>query len=690
MLMTPVWMAALATLGGGLTPDSYATVYGTYSAGLAAVADGATFAAPLDTYRNGVYRRANSGAADMIGAQPVSVGLELLRPTVAAVSMPGAPLLDITAADGLWNVYGLPNRAGGSAQNANLLWNCQGTDRFAVNGGATRTAQQTDSVGGKSAIRLNIPASSAADSRLLRTITVPPGRWTFAAVVRSINGATGNIQLSFDGGTTRNGLAVTPARQLVYQTFHQTSATSRTLSVFHGDYPSACATSVDVEIECLWLGPGTAIDAPAAPAAGVQVGFAVRGTPDYSPGRVWQLGSASTLEAVGIPASLPAWTLLVTGDITRGSGVQALAVPGGTSGNAGAMGTNTATVAGQQVHGLVWNNYNGGSAAMKMLRHGPVSLAVVYTGAEVRTYVNGVLVETVAQTAAMATAVGRIGLFGSVSSAGTVTFASTGQACGSTLWGRALSASEVAAAHTAAATRAAAHALTLRTMTRAVLVEGDSISAGSGDTSPANGYASRAYELLTAPLPIYENRAVISAGLEGNAGNSLLSRQAGLVTRIGELVAVGITPVVTVMIGANDSGRLNTPGGVDTYVTTLRGYVAALKAAGARVVVGTPLPAQGAGIVAGYDSGTMTISGGPLSGQTFDGGRRYYAALLRYHAAGDGYYLADSDAVANWATSTAAQAAGFYTNPDYVHPNAAGHADLGANVWLSPLSTALS
>lgn len=689
MLMTPVWLAALATLGGGVTPDSYATVYGTYSAGLAAVADGATFAAPLDTYRNGVWRRVNSGAADMIGAQPVAAGLELLRPTVASVAMPGAPMLDVTAADGLWAVYGLPNRAASPAQNVNLLWSAQGTDRMGTSGGAAITAQRPDSAGGTRAIRLTIPAGAVADSRARRPLDVPAGRWTLAVRVRAVGGAVGGIQLSFDGGTTRQALAPTGEWQTAAQTFHQTVTTARTVSVFHGDYPSACATAVDVDLECLWLGPGTIAEAPTAPAGGVQAGFVVRGVPDYS-GRVLNISSTSVLEAVGVPASMSAWTLMISGDLQRATGTRALAAPGAAAGNAGSVGTTTSTVAGQVVHSTKWNGFSAESPSMKLLRLGAVTTAIVYTGAAIRTYVNGVHVEEEATTSGgMTTALGRIGLLGSVPASGIPALISSGQVAGVTMWSRALSASEIAAASAVAGTRAAAHALPLRTLTRVLIAEGDSISAGSGDTSPGNGYVSRAYELMTPPLPTFENRAVPGSGLSGS-GNTLLARQAGLVARISELVATGITPVVTVMIGVNNAASLTTQAGVDSYVAILRSYIAALQAAGARVVVGTPLPAQGVSVPAGYDSGAMTVTGGPLSGQTFDGGRRYYSALLRHHAAGDGYWLADSDAVTAWATSAAAQAAGYYTGPDYVHPNTAGHADLGANVWLSPLSTALS
>lgn len=672
---------AIARSGVGITPDAYVSVFANYSTGLAAVADGATFAAPLDTYRNAVYRRTGS-VAKMIGCQPVTTGLELLRQGVAAISMPGAPLVDATAADGLWSTFGLPNRAQANAQqNNNLLWNAQGTDHW-VNNMGTRTIGRADSAGGLSAMRLQVSAGSPWYAGFFRTISVPPGQWTFSARIKA-NGSSGNIVLSFDGGTTKTTVTPGVDWQLVSQTFHQTSATTRQISIFHGEYPNPCATAVDVEIECLALMPGTAADAQTAPVADPQVGFALRGAPAYS-GQSLTLDGATLLEAVGLPATMSAWTLQVVGSLTRpASGTLALLAPGGS----GTVGPFITTNNGQVVHGLYWNGFNAGSAEAKILRNGQVVLGLSFDGATLRTYVNGVQVESATTASATLTTARRLGLLGQLSAASAVSNAATGSGVtGVTIWGRALSAAEVAAAAVVATTRAALHAAPPRTINRLVICEGDSITAGSGDQAPAGGYAMRAVELMAAPVPPAENRAVINATLEGNGGNSLLGRQAALLVRIGELLAAGVTPVVYVMIGANNAASLTSQAGVDSYVTTLRGYITSLRSAGARVVVGTPLPAAGVNIPAGYEGGGFTASGGPLSGQVFVGGRAYYMALLRYYASEfDG--LADFDQAANWQTVAAAQSAGYFTGPDYVHPNQSGHAALA--VLLQPVLSGL-
>lgn len=670
MKLSVTQMSRRRVTGSGVAADVYYPVSLTYADGLAAADDGGMFAAPLDTHRNAVYKRTGA-VAKLVGCQPAAIGLELLRPSVAAVSMPGAPIVDATAADGLWSLFGLPNRAAASPQqNNNLLWNCQGTDHFLSNA-ATRTIGQADSAGGLSAVRMQIASGAAWNSGLLRGVLIPPGQWTFSARVRAA-GATGNVVLSFDGGTTRTGVTPSGDWQLVTQTFHQTSTTTRQLSIYHGDTPSACVTPVDVYLECLALVPGTAADAPVTPAAEPQVGFALRGTPAYS-GQALSLDGATLLEAVGLPATMGAWTLQIVGDLTRpASGTQALLAPGGS----GTVGTFVSTIAGQVVHALYWNGFNAGSAEAKVLRLGQVVLGIAFDGATLRTYINGVPVESATTAAATLTTARRLGLLGQLSATSAVSNATTGSTVtGVTLWGRALSSSEMAAAAVSATTRAALHSAPPRTLNRIVICEGDSITAGSGDQAPAGGYAIRAVELMTAPVPPAENRAVINATLEGNGGNSLLGRQAALLTRIGELLAAGVTPVVYVMIGANNATSLTTQAGVDSYVTTLRGYITSLRSAGARVVVGTPLPAQGVNIPAGYEGGGFTASGGPLSGQSFVGGRAYYIALLRNYTS-EFDALADFDLSADWQTVASAQSAGYFSGSDYVHPNQPGHASL--------------
>lgn len=679
--VTQMWPRSRRVVSGSrVAADVYFPVSLTYAAGLAAAADGGMFAAPLDASRNAVYQRTGA-VAKLVGCQPVVTGLELLRPSVAAVSMPGEPLVDATAADGLWSLFGLPNRAQPNAQqNRNLLWNCQGTSHF-LNNAATRTIGLLDSAGGLSAMRMQISSGAAGNAGLLRGVLIPPGQWTFSARVKAA-GTTGNVVLSFDGGTTRTTLTPSGDWQLVTQTFHQTVATTRQLSIYHGDTPSACVAPVDVYLECVSLMPGTAADAPIVPVVEPQVGFALRGAPAYS-GQSLELDGYTLLEAVGLPATMGAWTLQIVGDFTRpASGTLALLAPG----SGGTVGPFVTANNAQTVHGLYWDGFNAGASKAKVLRSGQVVLGLAFDGATLRTYINGVAVESAATTSATLTTGRRVGLLGQLSAASAVSNAATGSGVtGATLWGRALSAAEISAAAAAATTRAALHSAPPRAINRIIICEGDSITAGSGDQAPAGGYAMRAVELLTAPVPPVENRAVINATLEGNGGNSLLSRQAALLTRLGELLAAGVTPGVYVMIGANNAGTLTTQAGVDSYVSTLRSYVAALRAAGARVIAGTPLPAQGVSIPAGYEGVGFTASGGPLSGQSFVGGRKYYIALLR-HYAGEFDALADFDQAANWQTVASAQAAGYFSGSDYVHPNQPGHASLA--LLLQPVLAA--
>lgn len=126
--------------------------------------------------------------------------------------------------------------------------------------------------------------------------------------------------------------------------------------------------------------------------------------------------------------------------------------------------------------------------------------------------------------------------------------------------------------------------------TKFVCAEGDSITWGSGGTSNL-GYASLGGALCS-PAVLGINKALNSAKLAGNGGNSLFGRQAD-VNALLPTNKRGRTYVLSVLIGRND--LIGYSGGAAQYAADLSVYLLQQKAAGwDKIILGTLPPSTAA------------------------------------------------------------------------------------------------
>lgn len=660
--------STLISGGTPLVPDSYVTAYANYATGLAAVSEGQYFAAPIDTYRAGIWQKVSS-VGNMVGVQPIDTGLSLVRPAVSAVgSLPNSPLVDVDSIDGLWGYSEINNRAATSLDTAvDILFGWNGTARHVDMTGLVSTHQVADSLGGTSAFRATHAISAAADSRALFSQNIPPGRWTFQfdAYVTG-GGADQSWRIGGNDVTGSTAITVTAVKQTFSTTFTLSAETFRSVAIIQGSYPSVAASAGDITIENVRIVAGAA----QAGSAGnyIHAGYFKRNAKPIYTGVMWSGGSVENVLSSHMRSvsSLTDYTVAISGaiDSTATNGVVIAGL------NAGAGPVSHVAVVDTGSNGQVFDMLAGNAGAsttkqIKVADSGQHVYVLRFAASVASLFVDGVLVESDGLTAAI-NSIKSLTLLGSAQTPTLARYMLAGQIGGVSVWPTALSDADIATVTAKLKLRATAKSIAMAVPKYIVYFEGDSITYGSGD-SLLGGLASRGHSLLTVPHGLYRNDAIAGATLRGaNGSNSLQGRQASTIANIQRFVAAGITPIVPVLIGANDSA-MYTQAAAESYFADLNTYLAALKAEGAKVVIGTILPINNANT--GFDRDPITISGGSFDGQSFNGLRNYIRAMiLANSAAYDG--IADYCGTAEFASYNAT-----YYN-DVVHPNNLGHSIL--------------
>lgn len=221
---------------------------------------------------------------------------------------------------------------------------------------------------------------------------------------------------------------------------------------------------------------------------------------------------------------------------------------------------------------------------------------------------------------------------------------------GAVLANRRFSLEEMRSASEVLINRVTLKGLSFSDFTHYAIYEGDS------NTSNAVGWASRSHRHL-APQMQGINMAVGGATLKNNAGNDLYSRLPAVLELIAYAKARGKTVVVVPTVGTNDTGRLSSTAGVDSYWADLTWYWAQLRAAGSLVVPGTVIAQQAT---------------------TYDVGRNDLNARIR-GAVAAGLVNAVADLAA--APELSVWSATHYT--DSLHPKSSGH-EAGATGYMFP------
>lgn len=219
------------------------------------------------------------------------------------------------------------------------------------------------------------------------------------------------------------------------------------------------------------------------------------------------------------------------------------------------------------------------------------------------------------------------------------------------LWPRALSDAEVRQAVAYMKTQVGS-GVTVAPNPRFLLAEGDSITFGTGSTDGLGSYAMRAGVNLS-PTVNGVDFAVPGSTLkdQGNGVNSLAARAA----KADALIPAnknGRLYILTIMIGRNDINGY--AGGTSQYISDLKAYAAARKAAGYdRIVLCTILPSTATGLNAARAPFNSTIrAAGWAAANGFDA-------------------IVDFDTVSGMGADTDASNTTNY--PDGTHPSNAGY-----------------
>lgn len=214
-------------------------------------------------------------------------------------------------------------------------------------------------------------------------------------------------------------------------------------------------------------------------------------------------------------------------------------------------------------------------------------------------------------------------------------------------WNSYLSDADFAASHRKIEADIAAMGESMGTFDNFYIAEGDSITANAFVTADGPSYAyllGAAGEFAGEPPLYLRNKAVSSSGIA-----TLETRKANTLLVISQAIAAGARPIVTVLIGTNDTTEI--AAGYLAYYAKLKSYWADLRAAGAKVVACTLLPAN-------------------VGNPTWDAQRALLNAYMRTQTA-DYDALADLAADPDIGPDAAPAALVYYY--DTIHLNGAGH-----------------
>lgn len=643
------------------------TVYSTYAAGLAAVADGGNFeVASSDGLRLHSFVRESAEIGRLLGIEPVA-SLATLAGTVRAAAranrLPASPLLDYDPVMSLYSLKQHENLAAGSpAPGLNAFASSAlSTDEYSVNGGTV--ASIGAATGATTAgIRVQIAAGSAAGSNILFLQPTPAGQWCFSFDVQCHPSAA-QLQNLWAGlsGAAFQAVAVTGAVQTVTcAAAHYTAEGNRLAFVYQPGYgvaqTEASTQAVDVIISNIRLVPGATAGAAAVLGLPAHCGYAKAMTLDGS------LRTTTNANAVRLDfaaaQNLSSWSYIVAIDAQKAAGASAFFAVHTDSAVIRHLQSWGIEMGGALTSGLLHSNGNRINYACRIAGMGQITLGAVYVaGGALTLYVNGIKVTTDADvdSAMMQQVAVRSIISGAASAIGGI----NGLRSGEGVWASAITDAQMSAAHSALAARVAARGLAVRALGAVYFGEGDSITAGVSWPDFAAGQ-------MAAPM-VGRNTAVSGATLHG-ASNSLDQRAAGDDALIAGYKAAGLRVIMPVLIGTNDGAVITSQALAETYYADLKTYWAARRAAGAEVLASTLIPFSTPAV---YDATPITISGGPLGGQTFAGTRGYINALIRLDpSAYDGLIdFAADPRFASWSAT--------YYN-DGAHPNAAGKTAMAA------------
>lgn len=223
------------------------------------------------------------------------------------------------------------------------------------------------------------------------------------------------------------------------------------------------------------------------------------------------------------------------------------------------------------------------------------------------------------------------------------------------MWERKLSPSEVADAYAAAVAQIAAHGETFTNFNTFMIGEGDSITAGSGDSF--GGYFNRAGRLHTTRLQgiryAVAGATMNASPADGANDIGALNRRVAVDAKIAEVIALGKRAIFSVLIGANNSGSFNSD--PTPYFDRLKAYTDDRKALGAKIVVQTLTDSN-------VYTGTQRTNVGIFNQMLRDGVTAGYFDACADHAA---------TAMGTWSGTNFG---------DDVHPNVAGHTLMAATL----------
>lgn len=562
----------------------------TYSTALAAVSNGQYFGVPSSSGETAdIYLRNGSGQGVFQDTIPYAGGVQAGQDAIETARVNAGTiagyLVDVAAVDAYYNPLKIKNRNVGTPDK-NLLGSSRPGVLIASNllvaSGATLASATGSDGGANKAARIS--SASGSGKTCSMTIWVPPGLWMFAFDAYGNNGTDDSVRFGFSSITK----SITHGSWNSY-TAQMTHSTAGALQTVY--FARDNAAGFDITIDNVRLIPGSAAGSASAEdatpfakttavnrvanvfenAAATKSNFYIPLSADDSTTRtamsgviaVKKTGSDSALEPLLCEVETTSELAAATAGLWFGiNGTKRFYAGGKNS----AVSVNMVKVASSDNYDIV--GFKAGPNGTKLF------------------FDNIVLdVTTAAWTGFTARCLEVLNFRNDTTKAFNGRFSSL------TLDNTELSDAAMQAIIAATKTRLTAMGLTVQTFGSLYIAEGDSITAGSGASDATNGYAKL---LGTNYTPYLQgiDYGVPNSNLYGNVTASLnlndTTRQATLITKIQEVVATGRRPIVSVFIGANDGNSfLTTP---TTYYNALKAYWAAIRAAGAKLVVCTVIP----------------------------------------------------------------------------------------------------
>jgi lysophospholipase L1-like esterase len=228
------------------------------------------------------------------------------------------------------------------------------------------------------------------------------------------------------------------------------------------------------------------------------------------------------------------------------------------------------------------------------------------------------------------------------------------------LYSKALTATEVVNANTALRSHATSAGVTVNSLSKVVVFEGDSISIGTGDNigESAGGFHNRLGVLTSA------STSGVSYAVGGSVVSQMASRASAVDAKLADIIAAGKTAVLHVLIGANDLH--GDAGELSTLTTGLGSYLDGRRSANptAKIIVGTIIDRSDGSIVNQSQRTTNALS----ANSTIAGWVGTKIDAVSDFAANANFTPSSTGANANSTT---------YYN-DKVHPSPTGHGVLAS------------